>query len=206
VEHIASATPWLAAEQQKFRATGSITFPPPEGWFMSYKFSNAARFAAIITCATLLQACTTTAQLKAAAPGASMAIKGVDRKELPRSEDLGSKATGQYEFMAIPAKGEPLYGILPLKVNGGKIVASIMFFAPALFIGGFRDPYTFYEVDADAKALRFRNKEEEDWYTYIPTKGESERAKNYFDALAAGCVKQTPSGPVADCPPQAAAK
>jgi hypothetical protein len=174
---------------------------------MSYNFLHAARFAALIACAALLQACTTTAQLKAAAPGASMAIKGIDRKELPRSEDLGSKASGQYEFMAIPAQGEPLYGILPLKVNGGKIVASILFFAPALVIGGFRDAYAYYEIDANAKALRFRNKEEEDWYTYVPTKSESERAKAYFDALASGCVTQTPSGPAVTCtPPTALAK
>jgi hypothetical protein len=172
---------------------------------MSSRITSATKLVALITCAAFLQGCVNMARLNATTPGTTMSIKGVDRKELPRTEELGSKATGQYEFMAVPPQGEPLYGILPLKVNGGKIVASIMFFAPALFIGGFRDVYGYYEIDPVTKTLRYKNTEEEDWHSYLPTKGESERAKAYFEALANGCVTNTPSGPVISCPPVTAA-
>jgi len=145
---------------------------------MNRKISNATRLVAVLACAALLQGCVSTAQFKTSAPGSTLAIRGAsEKKELPRAEDLGSKATGQYQFMATPPQGEPLYGILPLKVNGGKIVASIMFFAPALFIGG-----------------------------YIPTTSESDRAKVYFDALARGCTVSNVNGQeTMNCPPTAAA-
>lgn len=173
---------------------------------MNDKISNATRLVAILACAALLQGCVSTAQFKTNMPGSTLALRGgSDKKDLPRSEDLGSKATGQYQFMATPPQGEPLYGILPLKVNGGKIVASIMFFAPALFIGGFRDPYGFYEFDPTAKALRYKQAETDDWYTYIPTTSESERAKVYFEALARGCTVSNVNGQeTMNCPPTAA--
>jgi hypothetical protein len=176
----------------------------PEGSNMSHQLSHATKLVALITCVAFLQGCTSTARLNTTTAGTTLAIKGVDRKELPRTEELGSKATGQYEFMAVPPQGEPLYGILPLKVNGGKIVASIMFFAPALFIGGFRDVYGFYEIDPGAKTIRFKNTEADDWHMYQPTVGESQRAKTYFEALAAGCVTTSPSGPAITCAPSEA--
>jgi hypothetical protein len=172
---------------------------------MNRKISNATRLVALLTCVAMLQGCVSTAQFKTTVPGSTFAIRGAsDAKELPRSEDLGSKATGQYEFMAAPPQGEPLYGILPLKVNGGKIVLSIMFFAPALFIGGFRDPYSLYEFDPAAKALRYKFTDADDWHTYIPTTSESERAKTYFEGIARGCKVTNVNGKeVMDCPPAA---
>ncbi|MBX3619656.1 MAG: hypothetical protein KF891_06670 [Rhizobacter sp.] len=175
---------------------------------MFLKLSQAVRLAAVFTSVAMLQGCVTTSQFTAVTPGTTLSIRDAsDEKALPRSEGLTSKATGQYEFMAVAPQGDPLYGILPLKVNGGKIVASIMFFAPALFIGGFRDPYAFYEVDPAARALRYRFTESEDWYTYVPTKAESQRAKTYFDALANGCTPTNIKGEIVMvCPTAAAAK
>lgn len=172
---------------------------------MNRKISNATRLVALLTCVAMLQGCISTAQFKTTVPGSTLTIRGAsDKKELPRAEDLGSKATGQYEFMAAAPQGEPLYGILPLKVNGGKIVASIMFFAPALFIGGFRDPYGLYEFDPAAKALRYKFADNDDWHTYIPTTSERDRAKNYFEGLARGCKVTNVNGrEVMDCPPVA---
>lgn len=173
---------------------------------MIRKISNTSRLVVVLCCAALLAACSSTAQFKSNAPGATMTIRGASEKtELPRSENLSSKATTQYEFMATTPRGEPLYGILPLKVNAGKIVMSILFFAPALFIGGFRDPYGFYEYDPEAKSLRYKFAEADDWYTYIPTKSESDRAKNYFEAIARGCKLVYTNGQSSlDCPPSAA--
>lgn len=172
---------------------------------MNRNISIATRLVALLTCVAMLQGCISTAQFKSTVPGSTLAIRGAsDNKVLPRSEDLSSKATGQYEFMAAPPQGEPLYGILPLKVNAGKIVASIMFFAPALFIGGFRDPYGLYEFDPVAKALRYKLADTDDWYTYIPTTSESERARAYFDGIARGCKVTNVNGKeVMDCPPAA---
>jgi hypothetical protein len=161
---------------------------------MNRKISNTSRLVVLLSCAALLQACSSTAQFKSTAPGTTMSIRGAsDKTEMPRSEDLSSKATTQYEFVATAPQSEPLYGILPLKVNAGKIVMSIMFFAPALFIGGFRDAYGFYEYDPASKSLRYKFNETDDWYTYVPTKSESDRAKNYFDSIAPECKVGCPA-------------
>lgn len=175
---------------------------------MNLAFFHPARLAALLACVALLQGCMTTSQFTTATPGTTLTIRDAsDQKALPRTEELSSKASGQYEFMAVPPQGQPLYGILPLKVNGGKIVASILFFAPAMFIGGFRDPYIFYEVDPAAQSLRYRFTEKEDWHTYMPTQEESDRAKSYFDALARGCTQIIVKGhPTLTCPPDAAMK
>ena len=101
---------------------------------------------------------------------------------LPRDEELDSKATGQYEFQAISPSGKVLHGILPLRVNGGQMAASIAFFAPALFIGGFREAYALYPFDPDAGVVRFKLNESESWRTYVPVLAESERARNAFAA------------------------
>ena len=96
---------------------------------------------------------------------------------------LDSKATGQHEFVATAPSGKVLYGILPLSVNGGKIAASVLFFAPALFIGGFRDVFPFYQLDPDAGLLRYKSDASEDWRMYQPTPAESNRAKQHFDGM-----------------------
>ena len=93
-----------------------------------------------------LAGCSTVTRLEGTAPGTTLAIRGSDRTELPRTENLSSKATGQYEFLATTPEGKKLYGLLPLKVNGGTMAMSILFFAPALFIGGFRDVFPFYAL------------------------------------------------------------
>ncbi len=136
--------------------------------------------ATVIAC---LAGCSTVTRLEGTAPGATLAIKGIARTELPRTEDLSSKATGQYEFMATTADGKKLYGLLPLSVNGGTMAASILFFAPALFIGGFRDVFPFYQVDPEKNVVRFRKTEAEGWREYQPISVERDRAKEYFDTL-----------------------
>jgi hypothetical protein len=127
--------------------------------------------------------CSTVTRLESADPGTTLAIKGIERTELPRTEDLKSKATGQYEFMATTPAGQKLYELLPLKVNGGTMAASILFFAPALFIGGFRDVFPFYQVDPEKNVLRYKMAEKEEWRQYQPLVAEAKRSKEYFDTL-----------------------
>jgi hypothetical protein len=131
----------------------------------------------------LIQGCASVTRFEAATPGTTLTIRGGERMDLPREVRLDSKATGQHEFVATAPSGKVLYGILPLSVNGGKMAVSILFFAPALFIGGFRDVFPFYQMDPDAGLLRYKSDEREDWRLYQPTSAESNRAKLHFDGL-----------------------
>jgi hypothetical protein len=158
-----------------------------------------------VAAAIVLSACSSVTRLEGTVPGTTLAIKGLDRTELPRSEDLASKATGQYEFMARAPDGTTLYGILPLKVSGGKMAGSILFFAPALFIGGFRDVFPFYQFDTDRQVVLYKMKQAEEWRVYTPIGAERARAKASFDALAPGVpAARTGGSPsVAPTPAQA---
>lgn len=129
----------------------------------------------------LLQGCTTVAQLESATPGTTLHVRGLERMELPRELKLDSKSTGQHEFMATAPGSQTLYGILPLRVNATTLTTSIMFFAPALFIGGFRDAFPFYQFDLQAGLVRFKLNEGDGWREYRPLGGESDRAKLYFN-------------------------
>ncbi len=140
---------------------------------------------AITTALLLLQGCSSMSRFEAATPGATLALRGVPNVDLPSELRLDSKATGQHEFKAVGATGQTLYGLLPLRVNGGRMAGSILFFAPALFIGGFRDPFPVYQVDPDAGLLRFKTADADDWHLHKPTAAEGARAKAYFDTLAA---------------------
>ena len=137
--------------------------------------------ALVLACCT---ACSTVSHLEGIPPGTTLSIKGITATELPRTEDLRSKSVGNYEFVATAPDGQKLYGLLPLNVNGGTMAASILFFAPALFIGGFRDTFPFYQVDVDKQELRFKSIDTEAWRTYKPTAAESQRAKEVLEAPA----------------------
>lgn len=131
----------------------------------------------------LIQGCAAVTRFEAASPGTTLTVRGGERMDLPKEVQLDSKATGQHEFVATAPSGKVLYGILPLSVNGGKMAVSILFFAPALFIGGFRDVFPFYQLDPDAGLLRYKSNEREDWRLYQPTSAESNRAKLHFDGV-----------------------
>jgi hypothetical protein len=131
----------------------------------------------------LIQGCAAVTRFEAVSPGTTLTVRGGERMDLPREVQLSSKATGQYEFVATTPGGTVLYGILPLSVNGGKMAASILLFAPALFIGGFRDVFPFYQMDPDAGLLRYKSNEREDWRPYRPSAAESDRAKQHFDGV-----------------------
>lgn len=146
-------------------------------------FSPAITKLMVATCVVAsLTACKTVSQLDAVTPGTTMAIRGVERTELPRTEELGSKSTGQYEFMATAPDGKKMYGLLPLHINGQTMTMSILFFAPALAIGGFRDTLPFYQVDPANNVLMFKSKEADEWRKYQPLEVETARAKAYFES------------------------
>ncbi|WP_372880606.1 hypothetical protein [Psychromonas sp.] len=95
------------------------------------------------------------------------------------SQTYSTTSFGQYVFKATSDDKEPIYGLIPLKFNGGYLAADIMFFAPAMFFN-LREVYPYYQFDVDAGVVRYKKKEEDSWVTYTPTKAEAERAKKYF--------------------------
>jgi hypothetical protein len=139
----------------------------------------------IITLAiVLIQGCAAVTRFEASTPGTTLTIRGLERMDLPKDVELSSKATGQHEFVATTPGGQELYGILPLRINATTMTTSILFFAPALFIGGFRDVFPFYQLDPEAGLLRYKIKDGDDWRLYKPTSAESNRAKLYFEGAA----------------------
>jgi hypothetical protein len=124
--------------------------------------------------------CAAVTRFEAPAAGSTLEIVGRAGTALPRDEKLSSKSTGQHEFKATHPDGSVMYGILPLRVSGGKMAVSIMFFAPALLIGGFRDVFPFYEIDPVARVIRYRSSASEEWRVYTPTSAEMERAEQAF--------------------------
>lgn len=128
----------------------------------------------------LLSGCSKMTRFEAPEEGSRLELLGRSGDALPRSEKLSSKSTGQHEFRAISADGREMHGILPLSVNGGKMAASILLFAPALFIGGFRDVFPYYEIDPVEQVIRYRNTPDEEWRIYVPSSAEKDRARNSF--------------------------
>lgn len=143
----------------------------------------ANRRAGPLLCASalaMLGGCAATTHLEAVRPGTTLALHGAAQMALPQDRDLASKATGQYEFVATAPGGQSMYGILPLHVSGGKMAGSILFFAPALFIGGFRDVMPYYQFDPDSNELHYRSTDKEEWRLYKPLNAEAERARTFF--------------------------
>ena len=132
----------------------------------------------------MIQGCANLTRFEAATPGTVLTVRGQERVELPKELELASKATGQHEFVATTPAGHKLYGILPLSVNSGAMAFSIAFFAPALFIRGFRDVFPFYQMDPETGLVRYKTDEAEDWRMYRPTSAESNRAKAHFEGAA----------------------
>lgn len=130
-----------------------------------------------------LAGCSTVSRIDSPNPGTSMELRGYGQLSLPAEVRLRSKATGQHLYRATSQDGKSLYGVLPLHVNGGTMAGSILFFAPALFIGGFRDAFPFYQVDPEHGQLRFKIKEGDEWRSHTPSMAESERARAYFNSV-----------------------
>lgn len=99
----------------------------------------------------------------------------------PVSRTYDTTSFGQYQFKAYRADGSEMYGVMPLKFNGGYLVADILFFAPAAFFN-LREVFPFYEFDLDAGVIRYKKNMNDAWTVYKPTQAEAERAAVYFGA------------------------
>lgn len=106
-------------------------------------------------------------------------VKTGQTTNLPREEEFNTTSFGNYEFVAEHPDYEPLYGILPLKFNGGYMALDILFFAPALFFN-LREVFPYYEFDMEKKVVQFKKEENDPWQTYTPLDVEEARAKRFF--------------------------
>jgi hypothetical protein len=163
------------------------------------------RIAGVAVVLLLVQGCTAVTKIESVSPGTTLMLNSGERLELPKTVSAKSQSVGQLEFMALTPGGKPFYGLLPLRVSGGKMTGSILLFAPALFIGGFRDAFPFYQIDPEAGELRYKRNAEDEWRAYKPSTAESERAKAHFDLLAAECGDVKAKKKRKNCPSDTAA-
>ncbi len=147
-----------------------------------HQLTSVVRYLLTLSIALSLFGCAAVTRFESPAPGSTLEILGRPGSALPREEKLSSKATGQHEFKAASPDGALMYGILPLRVSGGKMAVSILFFAPGLFLGGFRDVFPYYEVDPMARVIRYRTSASDEWRVYTPTRAEMERGERAFAA------------------------
>lgn len=123
-----------------------------------------------------LAACSATTHFAAVQPETKLALAKSTATEVPRSEKLATTSFGNYVFRAEAPGTEPLYGILPLKFNGGYLAADILFFAPAAFFN-LREPFAQYEFDLARRQVKYRQAESQAWTMYTPSEAEAQRAR-----------------------------
>lgn len=88
---------------------------------------------------------------------------------------------GQFNFkLSESAINQTMYGVVPLKFNGGYLAADILFFAPAMFFN-LREFYPFYEFDVASGTIKYKKFKSEPWTIHQPTDSEILRAKKYFN-------------------------
>ena len=127
----------------------------------------------------LLSACSAVTSVSSVQPDTSITIKNGTGTSNPRTEKLSATSFGHYEFKVEQADGKSLYGVLPLKFNGGYLAVDLLVFAPAAFFN-LREVYPYYQFDIDKGVVRYKSKATGPWLEYAPIAAESERAKAYF--------------------------
>jgi hypothetical protein len=126
-----------------------------------------------------LTGCSATSSLQSNQPNTELRIKSSAETSIPRTDSFAVTTFGNYEFEAKSQGHDPMYGVLPLKFNGGYLAIDILLFCPALFFN-LREAFPYYQFDAGSGVVRYRKSETEEWTTYTPGPGEVARAKQYF--------------------------
>ncbi|MCK8044209.1 hypothetical protein MSG37_04890 [Shewanella sp. 1CM18E] len=129
----------------------------------------------------LVTACSASTHLQTVQPDVSITINKYQEFVIEPSVEHTYSTTsfGQYRFKAESEGYEPMYGLMPLKFNGGYLAADILFFAPAMFFN-LREVFPFYELDLENKEVRYKKNESDEWTVYKPSQAEIERAVKYF--------------------------
>ena len=100
--------------------------------------------------------------------------------ETQPEQTYSTTSFGQYQFKLESEGHEPMYGLMPLKFNGGYLAADILFFAPAMFFN-LREVFPYYQFDLEHKEIRYKKNIEDSWTVYKPEAAEVNRAKAYFE-------------------------
>jgi len=142
---------------------------------------------AILVTSLLIAGCSSTASIKTENNIANITIN--DKAPVTLSPDTPIKETysttsfGQYKFKISETNGnKPMYGVIPLKFNGGYLAADILLFAPAMFFN-LREFFPFYEFNIESGIIKYKKNESDEWISYQPTKDEINSAQTYFNRI-----------------------
>lgn len=131
-----------------------------------------------------LSACVSTTSYQAKEAGLQLTVN----KDSAVSVDKGDSHTynttsfGQYFFKLSDGGAQTMYGLLPLKFNGGYLAMDILFFAPAMFYD-LREVFPYYQFDIKDGIVQYKKKPQDNWVTHKSTPAEIERAKRYFNKM-----------------------
>jgi len=141
------------------------------------------RHAAVACLALLLAACSSMSTISSPNPGTKLELEDKPLV-LPASTRVGRTTFGHFAFRVTePGKPDepPFYGILPLAIRKGQLVAGIVLTAPVMLLTKLRGAFKFYEVDARRHAIRYRNAVADPWIEYKVKPEEEARARAWFE-------------------------
>ncbi len=142
---------------------------------------NYLKLLGAVSLLLVLAACTAKTSFNAADEGLMLRINEDEPFAVGEATERTYATTsfGNYKFKASKEGADPMYGLIPLKFNGGYLAADILFFAPAMFFN-LRGVFPEYEFDMDEGVIRYRLKPEDGWTSYQPSPAEADNARNYF--------------------------
>jgi hypothetical protein len=125
----------------------------------------------------ILSGCTAMTSIRTTQPDVSLQIKDKSYSSTPVVDEFVVRTFGSVEFVA-KKDGRELYGLLPLKFNGGYLALDILFFTPAMLFN-LREVYPYYEIDFDKALIRY-SKDNKYWYDQKIFEEETVLAQQYF--------------------------
>jgi hypothetical protein len=140
---------------------------------------NSLKLAIAGAAVVALCGCSAMTTLSSVQPDVSISVQRNALGKAPAKADLATTTFGNYEFKAVRDSGPSMYGILPLKFNGGYLAVNILLFAPASFFN-LREVYPLYEFDVDKGVVKYRGTEGDSWMETRPTSEETARAKRFY--------------------------
>jgi hypothetical protein len=141
---------------------------------------NTSRLSAtFLILSVLIAGCSATTTFQSEQQDTRLRVKTSSQTTVPRTDKFSATTFGNYDFEATLDGHPPMYGILPLKFNGGYLTLDIIFFAPATFFN-LREVFPYYEFDVANGVIRYKKNESDQWTTFTPPPHEADRAKAYF--------------------------
>ena len=138
------------------------------------------KIVAIILSSALL-ACTSTATIRSTNGSSLLKVNNKTPINIGQKTKQTYPVTsfGKYKFKLTKKGRKPMYGIIPLKFNGGYLALDILFFTPAMLFN-LREAYPYYEFDIGKKVVKYKKRASDEWSSYKPTEPDIEQAKSYF--------------------------